>query len=235
VLYIYSADVPALDVAVLQALGPRHSLTVIPVSPRERSSARHVVEYLRQAGLHARLPGSRFFQDPRRLSNIIMNSDAIYLMGGNTFEYLDYARRVGLFDILAGFEAKGGLIMAESAGSIILSPTIIMALVPTTCPDEQLMAMEDFTGMGRIPFHVSPHFDPRAAVASCELDELQTLANLTSSTVWVLQDGEGLLVQGEAVIDCIGEPQCLKPQGGAVVDDIPAWLPDWAIASTVAG
>jgi dipeptidase E len=235
-LYIYSGDVPAFDAAVLQALGPRHTLTVIPVSPQERSSAHYTLEHLRQIGLHARLPGSRFYRDPQRLNTIIMNSDAIYLMGGNTFEYLAYARSIGLFDMLARFEAAGGMLLAESAGSIILSATIATALVPTTCPDEQLIELDDYRGMGRIPFHVSPHFDPAAKVAARELDELQTLASLTQCPVWVLQDGEGLKLEGKSVIDRVGQPRRLDPQMGDHVNkaDCGQWLPDWAMSVAVA-
>ena len=205
-LYIYSGDVPVFDAAVRQALGARHTLTVIPVSPQERCSAHYTLEHLRQLGLHARLPGSRYYRDRQRLRNIIMNSDAIYLMGGNTFDYLAYARQIGLFDIIAAFEDAGGLVLSESAGSIILSPTIVTALIPTTCPDEQLIELPDYRGMGRIPFHVSPHFDPGARVAARELDELQVLASMTHCPVWVLQDGEGLVVDGDRVIDMAGQP-----------------------------
>ena len=229
-LYIYSGDVPALDAAVLDRLGPQHSLTVIPVSSHDRSSARHALAHLRMVGLRARLPGSRYYRDVERLRNIIMNADAIYLMGGNTFDFLSYAKQMGLFPILAEYEAAGGVILAESAGSIILSPTIATALIPTTCPDEQMIELDDFCAMGRLPFHVSPHFDPVAPEAGQELDELQTLATLTQCPVWVLQDGEGLVLEAEGVTDKVGQPRQLIPGDGAVLNDYRVWLPDWVMA-----
>ena len=236
-LYIYSGDVPEFDAAIRQKLGPQHALTLIPVSPRERNAAHYCLAHLRQAGFHARLPGSRYYRDRRRLRNIIMNADAIYLMGGNTFAFLEFARQIGLFDIIAEFEAAGGLVLAESAGSIILSPTIATALVPTTCPDELLTGMTDFRGMGRLPFHVSPHFDPRAASAPQELDELQALATLTQCPVWVLQDGEGLVLDGRTIIDTHGEPRQLVPEAVDSVqrsrqyDDV---IPAWALSAAAA-
>jgi len=230
VLYIYSGDVPVFDTVVLEALGSRHTLTVIPVSPQDRSSARHTLEHLRLTGLHARLPGSRYYRDSGRLHHIIMSSDAIYLMGGNTFDYLAYAKQMGLFDIIAEYEAAGGLIMAESAGSIILSATIATALIPTTCPDEQLIELDDFRGMGRLPFHVSPHFEPTARMAAQELNELQTLATLSQCPVWVLQDGEGLILDGDMVTGMAGQPQQLLPDSGDILNDFEAWMPVWALA-----
>lgn len=236
-LYIYSGEVPEFDTAARQELGRRHTLTLIPVSPQERNAAHDCLAHLRHSGFHARLPGSRYYRDHRRLRTIIMNADAIYLMGGNTFAYLDYARHIGLFDIIEEFEANGGLVLAESAGSIILSPTIATALVPTTCPDEMLIEMTDFRGMGRIPFHVSPHFDPQAASARQELEELQALATLTQCPVWVLQDGEGLVLDGYTVIASNGHPQQLLPeavdagQRSQAFDDA---IPAWAVAAAVA-
>ena len=227
-LYIYSGDVPAFDAAVLDTLGSSHRLTVIPVSAQHRSLSRHVLDHLRQTGFHARLPGARFYRDPRRLRNIIMNSDAIYLMGGNTFSFLAYARKMGLFDIIANFEAAGVLVMAESAGSIILSPTIITALVPTTCADEELIELTNYRGMGRLPFNISPHYVPGAAMADQEMEELQTLTCLTQCPLWVLQDGEGLVLQGERVIDKAGQPLRLDPDNGVVLTDHIKWMPDWA-------
>jgi peptidase E len=142
--------------------------------------------------------------------------------------------QVGLFDIIGDFEAVGGVVLAESAGSIILSPTIATALIPTTCPDEQFIELPAYRGMGRLPFHVSPHFEPAAPVAGQELLELQTLATLTQCPVWVLQDGEGLVLEGDAVIDSVGQPHQLLPGDGAVLSDADTWAPEWALADVVA-
>ena len=230
-LYIYSDDVPELDMMLREVLGARHRLTVIPASPRDRPSARHQVAALRHAGLHARLQSTRAYRDPVCLRNIVFNSDAVYLMGGNTFEFLAYARVSGLFPILHEYEMQGGIIAADSAGSIILSPNIATALIPTTCPDEQLIELDGYEGMGRLPFHVSPHFDPSSPESGNEVVELQALADLSAMPVVVLQDGEGFVMNGLSMVHTHGQPLVLEAnREAASVAVIPPYIPAWAVS-----
>lgn len=226
-LYIYSGEVPELDHRLRQMLAPRPAVTIIPCSLTDRAAARQVAEHLRHTGFRARLPGTRFFRDPVRLRHIIMNSAAIYLMGGNTFEFLAYAQSIGLFALVAEFESAGGVIAAESAGSIILSPNIATALIPTTCPDEQHHELEDYRGMGRIPFHVSPHYLPGADEAEQELAELQALADYSACPVLVLQDGEGVVLERNRIVTTVGRPLSLEPVASAAQQRA-SRLPDWA-------
>jgi peptidase E len=204
-------------------------ITTIPANPSDMASARHATDVFRHYGLRTRLRNARFYRDPRRLYQIIMNSDAVYLTGGNTFEFLDYAYHSGLFEILQEFETEGGVILGDSAGSIILSPNIATALIPTTCPDEHNFEMESYLGMGRISFHISPHFEPDADVAKNELDELQALAYVSKIPVKVLKDGEGFIMEGENIIHTVGQPKDLKPDVAPPsklnTDNL---LPDWA-------
>ena len=228
-IVVYSDEVPELDDFLRNRLGQKHRITVIPPSPTEMGAAKHATEHFRHVGLRARTQNTRFYRDPHRLHNIIMNSDAVYLIGGNTFDFLDYAHHIGLFELLDEFEQAGGIIIGDSAGSIILSPNIATALIPTTCPDDHTVDMESYLGMGRIPFHISPHFDPSAEVAQHELDELQTLANVSNRAVMVLQDGEGFIMEGNDIVQTTGKPKRLEPDASipAVVNAVEI-LPIWA-------
>ncbi len=58
--------------------------------------------------------------------------------------------------------------------------------------------------MGRIPFHVSPHFDPASPLAMNEIGELQRLADLSGRSVLILQDGAGIVMQDDDVIFSVG-------------------------------
>ncbi len=228
-LYIYSGEVPELNEAVKQQLGARHTMTTIPSSLSDMASAKHVTEHFRHVGIRTRLQGARFYRDHHRLHTIINNSDAIYLMGGNTFDFLDYAQHIHLFEMLQEFENDGGLILADSAGSIIMSPNIATALIPTTCPDDQQVELESYKGMGRIPFHISPHFDPQADNAQHELDELQMLACASKTPVRVLKDGEGFIMQGDRIVKDIGEVRLLSadmqpPAGFQMEELLPPWV-----------
>lgn len=228
-LYIFSGEVPELNEAVKQKLGNRHMMTTIPASLGDMASAKHVTEYFRHEGLRTRLLGARFYRDHHRLHTVLHNSDAVYLMGGNTFDFLDYAQHIDLFEMLQEFEDDGGLILADSAGSIILSPNIATALIPTTCPDDHHVELEDYKGMGRIPFHISPHFDPQADCAQHELDELQALSHASKRPVRVLQDGQGFIMEADRIVQNIGEARILQPDtmppDGIRPDEL---LPPWA-------
>lgn len=227
-LFVYSGEVPELNARLLELLGTKHTLTTIPAEPSDMASARHVTGYFRQEGLRARLMGARHYRDAKRLRQIIKNSDAVYLIGGNTFEFLAYAQRIELFSMLSKFEKDGGIILSESAGSIILTPNISTALIPTTCPDDHALDLEKYTGMGRIPFHVSPHFDPAINSATQELDELQALAYHSKVPVMVFKDGEGFIMEGDQIVHTVGQPGKLKTNiAPSDSIDVESLLPLW--------
>lgn len=228
-LFIYSGDVHELNDKLAEQLGRKHIITTIPANPSDMASARHVTNVFRDSGLRTRLCSARYYRDIKRLRHIIKNSDAVYLMGGNTFEYLHYAQHTGLFEILADFEQAGGIIIGDSAGSIILTPNIATALIPTTCPDDQSYDLDSYLGMDRIHFHISPHFEPELKVASREIDELQALAYATKVPVRVLKDGEGFIMQDNDITFTVGEIRELSPDVAPSADiNIDELLPEWA-------
>ncbi len=206
-LFIYSGVVPALDRRLRYELGKDHQLFTIPFAPEAHWAALEARDYFEACGINAHaLSASALYGVKQKLRNEIFTSDAVYLTGGNTYQFLAYAREVGLFSMLQAFEALGGVIVAESAGSIILSPNISTAAIPTTCPDENSTGMTEFQAMGRIPFHVSPHYEPESPHADREMDELQTLADLSNASVLVLQDGAGVMLQGDNIVFSTGTP-----------------------------
>ncbi len=203
-LFIYSGDVPALDRRLHYELGVSHRLVTIPYSPDEHWAAFEARDYFNACGFNAHVLSKDAYREKQKLRDEIFTSDAVYLSGGNTYQFLAYAREIGLFSLLQTFEALGGIIVAESAGSIILSADISTAAIPTTCPDENIAGIMEFHAMGRIPFHVSPHFDPASPLAMNEIGELQRLADLSGRSVLILQDGAGIVMQDDDVIFSVG-------------------------------
>lgn len=210
-IFIYSGEVPALDRRLSYELGVNHRLLTIPYAPEEAWAAHEARDYFRACGVNAHSLGKRAYRDKQRLRDEMFISDAVYLTGGNTFEFLAYAREIGLFSLLQAFEAVGGIIVSESAGSIILSKDISTAAIPTTSPDENSVGVTEFEGMARLPFHVSPHFEADAEQAARELEELQGLADMSGSPVLLLSDGEGVVIQGSEVVFSSGSPGWLSP------------------------
>lgn len=210
-LYIFSGEVPALEAALAEVLGAQRSLVTIPYSPDAVWVAREAAAYFRAVGVKARALPAGTYRDADRLRDAIFTAGAVYLSGGNTFEFLDYARTLGLFAVLERFEAEGGHIVAESAGSIILCDDIATAAIPTCNPDENDIGLTRFDGMGRIAFHISPHFDPAADAVDRDLAELQQLADASQRPVLVLQDGEGVVLRGNEIIRYYGAPWFIEP------------------------
>jgi len=210
-IFIYSGEVPALDRRLSYELGVNHRLLTIPFAAEECWAALESRDYFRACGLNAQALSKLACNDKAQLRNEIFTSDAVYLSGGNTYQFLAFAKEVGLFSLLQAFESLGGIIVAESAGSIILSSDISTAAIPTTCPDENSVGITDFQAMGRLSFHVSPHYKPDAPQAKDEMEELQALANLSNTPILILQDGAGIVVQGDEVIFSTGSPAWLSP------------------------
>jgi len=117
---------------------------------------------------------------------------AIYLSGGNTFTFMDMARRRGLQAILEQYLANGGVLIGASAGSIMCTPSIELAKFG----DENEVGMTDFSGFGFVDFEFHPHFtgDP------VEHKRLVEYQSTHGRDVYVCKDGAGLYVTNGEIV-----------------------------------
>lgn len=81
-------------------------------------------------------------------------ADVIYVCGGNTYYLLDRVRKSGLGDEL-GKLLETRLYVGESAGSILVTPSIDIAAIDDG--DANVVELEDTRGLGLVDFEVSPH------------------------------------------------------------------------------
>lgn len=212
-LLVYSGVVPELDLILAEKLALNGDvLTVIPAIPSDYDAAAYIADYYRELGVAVQSFSRSEYQNLEQLSQAVLASNAVYLMGGNTYEFLNYARSLDLFTLLAQIETNDGIIAAESAGSIILSDTIDTAGLPSSDVDENTLHMTNLKAMGRLAFHISPHFDPEKHQLAIDLDELQQLANITNQEVLLLEDGEGFVMTGDVIQQFVGDIKVLKPQ-----------------------
>lgn len=84
----------------------------------------------------------------------LKENDVIILGGGNTFLFQWLLRRAGMLDGLSEFAKNGGILIGESAGSIIMSESIEIARFA----DEDIVGSENTDGLGIIDFEMKPHF-----------------------------------------------------------------------------
>ena len=117
---------------------------------------------------------------------------AIYLSGGNTFTFMDMARKRRLQTILEQHLANEGILIGASAGSIMCTPSIEIA----GHEDANEVGMTDFTGFGFVDFEFQPHFtdtpDERAWLVEYQQKHGQK--------IYACKDGSGLHVTNTEVI-----------------------------------
>ena len=118
---------------------------------------------------------------------------AIYLSGGNTFTFMDSARKRGLQTILEQYLTNGGIVIGASAGSIMCTPSIELAKFG----DENEVGMADFSGFGFVDFEFHPHF----AGEPEERERIEEYRRGHRRNIYLCKDGAGLHVTNDAVAD----------------------------------
>lgn len=118
---------------------------------------------------------------------------AIYLSGGNTFTFMDSARKRGLKAILEQSLANGGIVIGASAGSIMCTPSIELAKFG----DENEVGMTDFSGFGFVDFEFHPHFTDESG----ERERLVEYQHTHGREMYTCKDGAGLHVTNDGVVE----------------------------------
>lgn len=129
---------------------------------------------------------------------VLLESDVIYLAGGNTYTFLHSLRRSRLISPLQEFARKGKVIAGLSAGGIILTPTIALAGIPSFDADENepnLQTPQELKGLSLVSFEFSPH-DANSAKRK---QELLKYSQSLSHPIFAVHDGGGLVVEGDRI------------------------------------
>lgn len=121
---------------------------------------------------------------------------AIYLSGGNTFTFMDRARKRGLQTVLEQYLVNGGVLVGASAGSIMCTPSIELAKFG----DENEVGMTDFSGFGFVDFEFHPHFTDEPS----ERERLAEYKCAHGREIYMCKDGAGLHVSDSGV-EAFGE------------------------------
>ncbi|MHC1740286.1 MAG: Type 1 glutamine amidotransferase-like domain-containing protein [Anaerolineaceae bacterium] len=138
----------------------------------------------------------------------LLKCDAIHLSGGNTYHFLYWLRRRDMLARLVEFVDRGGVLIGNSAGSIMMTPEISSTDLFNDSPytGEE---MNDLSALGLVEFAFFPHLNKFPNYRSL----LSEFSRKHKYPVYACADGDGILVDGNQ-IEFIGP--AIKAQNGII-------------------
>jgi dipeptidase E len=187
-----------IDLRVVERIGKRGSITYIPSDSTHPVATSFFEDFKRYYGYYG-IKSFKYFCHDRPFRPIdvrrALEADAVYLSGGNTFYFKYSLRRSKIDSKLRSFATKGGTLLGQSAGSILMTPTITTAAVGSI-KDENEVGLKDMTGLGLINVLFVPHYEERRNVTA----ELRRFSSASNGQLLVAaQDGGGIVKSEEAL------------------------------------
>ncbi len=134
----------------------------------------------------------RMLDVDRPISNLklkkVLQSDLIYLSGGNTYYFLKHLHDSGFMEELHKFIKRGGILAGHSAGAIIQTPHIATAGFPEDDRDDNEVGIIDLTAMGLVQFEIFPHYENSAMHNQAIRNYTRNCKNL----VYAVSDGSAI-------------------------------------------
>jgi len=123
----------------------------------------------------------------------LLDYGTIYLSGGNTYSFMDSARKRNINSILKKHLENGGLLIGASAGAIMMTPSIDLA----GYEDENIVGLTDTKGFGFVSFEFQPHFTGEQG----EMNFISKYRGRKGTKIYTCVDGSGIFYsQGEIKI-----------------------------------
>jgi len=85
-------------------------------------------------------------------SEALLDSEAIFCGGGNTFRLLKFLYDLELIDVIRNRVREGVLYSGASAGAVVAGPTIM------TTNDMPIVQPPSLHSLGLVPFQINPHY-----------------------------------------------------------------------------
>jgi peptidase E len=162
-------------------------LVITPVKYLKRN--KYILRQFRQfKGIKISEQNITFFQLDRKIKkDDLKDMDAIFVFGGNTFDYLNRIRKTGLDKAIKDFIKKGGVYFGLSAGSYVACPTIETASWKHA--DRNLVNLKNLKGLDLVPFLVTAHFEEKLRPI------IKKSAQNTKYEVIALTDKQAILIE----------------------------------------
>ncbi len=124
-----------------------------------------------------------------------LNSDLIFLGGGNTFYFLKHLKKAGMFKHFTKFLERGGVLCGLSAGAIVLTPHVHTASFPHFDRDENPWDMKNLSAMRVVNFEFFPHYKNSKRYDA----ELLHHSKKSKLPLYACADGGGIVIEGEQI------------------------------------
>ena len=125
----------------------------------------------------------------------LLDAEAVFVGGGNTFRLLDTLQQSGLLPLLAERAHAGMPYLGASAGTNLAGPTI------RTTNDMPIVQPASFASLGLVPFQINPHYldsDPASThMGETREQRLREFHEENATPVLGLREGAWLRVEGE--------------------------------------
>lgn len=125
----------------------------------------------------------------------IIESDIIYVTGGNTFFLLQELRRSGADKLITNEVNLGKLYIGESAGAVITAPNI--EYIKSMDSPEKALKLTNFNGLELVQFYIVPHYTNQPFI---EMTNKIVEDYSTTSTLKTISNNEVILVSGENIV-----------------------------------
>lgn len=188
-----SENRPLAEAAVQMLKGKKNPLvTFVPVDDEDFDAEyRAFVKTFKALGINNFRCVSIDVNLTKKQERDLLSSDAIFLGGGNTFYFLKHMKERKLLPKLRAFVKRGGILLGLSAGSILMTPSITTAAVPSMDSDANDVGLREWSALGLVPFEFSPHYYTSKAADK----ELLEYSKKIAHPIYACADGEGIVVR----------------------------------------
>jgi dipeptidase E len=131
----------------------------------------------------------------------LLQCDAIQLTGGDTYAFLAWLQARDFLPVLRAYANRGGVLIGTSAGSLLMSPNIAIALLS---PHPVRSDLANLEALGLVHFHFWPHYQ-----SNQEQDPAAAAFLSGVPLVYACPDGAGVIVE-RSCIETIGAVKAFR-------------------------
>ena len=180
-----------LDLNVIEKVGKRGVITYIP-SDSTSSEANLYFEDFKEYFRYYGIKRFKYFCHDRKFTNKMINyafsADGVFLSGGIKYYFMKSIRKQNLFSAINRFLKSEGVLFGQSAGSIILTPSVSTACIGPV-KDENLVGLKNLSGLGLVDELFIPHHKNHKKFIS----EVQNFSSeINNKLIIAAEDGGGL-------------------------------------------